>query len=98
VSFRYDRGLTLNVPRIPILSFQLLEFVVHNFKICVYYMATLKNILEGDDDNGTYNNKFYTIPQNQLDSTIAPIQIASALLESDMQTTTHLKPITHNSS
>jgi histidine ammonia-lyase len=40
----------------------------------------------------------FFIPQNQLDSTIAPIQIASALLQSDMKTTTHPKPITHNSS
>jgi hypothetical protein len=43
-------------------------------------MAALKNIVEGDDDKAAYKNKFYIvesnwflfIPQNQLDSTIAP--------------------------
>jgi hypothetical protein len=62
---RYDKGLNLNVPRIPILSFQLLEFVVHKIKIwAYYYMATLKNILEGDDDKAAYKNKFYIVESN----------------------------------
>jgi hypothetical protein len=61
---RYDRRLTLNVTRIPILSFQLLEFVVQKIKIWAYYMATLKNILEGDDDKTAYKNKFYIVESN----------------------------------
>jgi hypothetical protein len=61
---RYDRGLTLNVSRIPILSFELPEFVVHKIKIWAYYMATLKNIVEGDDDKAAYKNKFYIVESN----------------------------------